>query len=153
MSNQNKTFGRRGLNSSNSKFASPSTSTKNIEDPAVPVEFHWMDLLFSFDGRIGRLEFWGIRVAFSMFGVAVYFICKAALTPGIALVPTVAVAVVWAWGHLASGAKRWHDRNKSAWWGLIGLIPILGPVWEFVECGCMAGSPGSNAFGPSSDDH
>lgn len=45
-------------------------------------------------------------------------------------------------------AKRWHDRNKSAWWAFIHLVPVIGVLWTFVECGFFKGTPGKNRFGP-----
>ena len=52
------------------------------------------------------------------------------------------------WISLALGVKRWHDRNKSGWWVLIGMIPIIGPLWQFIEAGCMRGTVGANQYGP-----
>jgi uncharacterized membrane protein YhaH (DUF805 family) len=43
--------------------------------------------------------------------------------------------------------KRWHDRNKSGWWILISLIPIIGPIWALVENGFLKGTSGDNRFG------
>jgi uncharacterized membrane protein YhaH (DUF805 family) len=52
------------------------------------------------------------------------------------LVPSIAVQV-----------RRFHDQDKSGWWVLIGLIPILGGlavlVFMFLE-----GTRGTNRFGP-----
>ena len=45
-------------------------------------------------------------------------------------------------------AKRWHDRNKSAWWAFIHLVPVIGVLWTFVECGFFKGTTGKNRFGP-----
>ena len=45
-------------------------------------------------------------------------------------------------------AKRWHDRNKSAWWAFIHLVPVIGVLWTFVECGFFKGTTGTNRFGP-----
>lgn len=44
-------------------------------------------------------------------------------------------------------AKRWHDRNKSAWWAFIHLVPVIGVLWTFVECGFFKGTTGKNRFG------
>ena len=40
---------------------------------------------------------------------------------------------------LALYAKRWHDRDKSGWWSLIGLVPIIGAIWLIVELGILEG--------------
>src|SRR5262245_20024080 len=65
--------------------------------------------------------------------------------PGIfgllSLIPTVIVYI-----------KRFHDRDKSGWWVLIGLIPIIGAIWLLVELGFLAGTPGPNGFGPPVTD-
>jgi uncharacterized membrane protein YhaH (DUF805 family) len=44
--------------------------------------------------------------------------------------------------------KRFHDRNKSGWWALISVIPVVGVVWIFIECGCLRGTVGENRYGP-----
>jgi uncharacterized membrane protein YhaH (DUF805 family) len=48
--------------------------------------------------------------------------------------------------------KRWHDRDKSGWWMLILLIPIVGAIWFLVELGFLPGTPGPNRFGPPPSD-
>ena len=44
-------------------------------------------------------------------------------------------------------AKRWHDRNKSAWWAFTHLVPVIGVLWTFVELGFFRGTTGKNRFG------
>jgi uncharacterized membrane protein YhaH (DUF805 family) len=48
---------------------------------------------------------------------------------------------------IATSAKRWHDRDKSAWWVLLALVPVLGWLWTLVANGFLAGTPGANRFG------
>ncbi|MGH6792259.1 MAG: DUF805 domain-containing protein [Methyloceanibacter sp.] len=48
--------------------------------------------------------------------------------------------------------KRFHDRDKSGWWVLIGLIPIIGAIWLLIELGFLKGTPGPNRFGPPVSD-
>ena len=57
--------------------------------------------------------------------------------------------LVLAWTHLAVFVKRWHDRDKSGWWVLINLIPVIGWFWTLIECGFLDGTPGPNKYGPS----
>ncbi|MBV7329929.1 DUF805 domain-containing protein [Chloroflexi bacterium TSY] len=52
------------------------------------------------------------------------------------------------WPNLAVSAKRWHDRDKSGWWSLIVLIPIIGVIWMLIEVGFLEGTNGPNRFGP-----
>ena len=51
------------------------------------------------------------------------------------------------WVSLAIQVKRWHDRNKSGWWVLIGFIPLIGPIWALIENGFLAGDETENRFG------
>ena len=108
------------------------------------MDYKWF--LFSFQGRINRKPFW-------MYAVTVFVISFAA---SFALSGTTDVdpntlslilTVIFIWPNLAVQAKRWHDRDKSAWWILINLIPIVGPLWALIETGFFPGSQGDNRFG------
>ena len=52
------------------------------------------------------------------------------------------------WAGLCLGIKRYHDRDKPGVWVLIQFIPLIGPIWYFVETGCLAGTLGANTYGP-----
>lgn len=58
------------------------------------------------------------------------------------------VGLLIIWPSLAIQVKRWHDRDKSGWWVLIGLIAVIGGIWVLVECGFLPGTAGTNRFGP-----
>ena len=58
------------------------------------------------------------------------------------------VGVLAFWISLAVGVKRWHDRNKSGWWMLIILVPVIGSLWYLIECGFLKGTTGPNTYGP-----
>lgn len=48
---------------------------------------------------------------------------------------------------IAVGVRRLHDLDKSGWWMLIGIIPLIGAIvliYFFVQ----DGQAGSNRFGP-----
>jgi uncharacterized membrane protein YhaH (DUF805 family) len=109
-------------------------------------------LLFSFSGRIGRREYW-----FASIGLGVLAGIGAAMTGtksggSQAFGTILLISLAWPW--LAVSVKRWHDRNKAGWWALLPLtsvipvIGLIGPIWTFVEQGCLAGTVGSNRFGP-----
>src|SRR3989442_838961 len=55
--------------------------------------------------------------------------------------------LIIAWPSFAISTKRWHDRDKSGWWNLINLIPLIGTIWSFIECGFLLGTNGPNRFG------
>ena len=50
--------------------------------------------------------------------------------------------------NLAASVKRCHDRSRSGWFLLVGLIPLVGQFWTLIEIGCLRGKPGPNRFGP-----
>ena len=49
---------------------------------------------------------------------------------------------------LAVGFRRLHDTDRSAWWLLIGLVPLAGVIVLLVFF-CLDGSKGENRFGPN----
>ena len=104
-------------------------------------------LLFSFEGRINRKPYWMfilavIAVAFVLVGVSLV------IGENAGMILLVLFQILILWSALAVQAKRWHDRDKSAWWLLMNLIPVIGPIWVFVEAGCLRGTEGQNRFGP-----
>lgn len=103
------------------------------------------DFLFSFEGRIGRQTFW-LRYALPVFiaGVIITVIDGLIGLGGI-LAGVFQLAILWP--SLAVYAKRWHDRDKSGWWTLIILVPVIGGIWMLVECGFLKGTDGANRFG------
>lgn len=118
------------------------------------------NLLFSFQGRVNRAKFW--LVALGIFVVEV--ILFAAILGGAAMsgdpeqiaaavgplagVVIFAFVVIATWISIAVAVKRYHDRNKSGWWVLIVLVPVIGGLWYLIECGFLRGTPGPNNYGP-----
>jgi uncharacterized membrane protein YhaH (DUF805 family) len=109
----------------------------------------WKYLFTSFDGRIGRQTYWmGILVFFGLGIVAsiLDLILGTQIGEDVGLIGAV-VSIAMIYPAIALYAKRWHDRNKSGWWTLIGLIPIIGAIWMLVELGFLRGTEGSNDYG------
>jgi uncharacterized membrane protein YhaH (DUF805 family) len=118
---------------------------------------NWKNLLFSFEGRVGRGAYWGL-VVFSLLlfgGMSVFTVMSAISTgdpaqaSGGASMAMMVAGLVFLWPALAIQAKRWHDVDKSAWWILINLVPVVGGLIALVFNGFVAGSPASNQFGPA----
>jgi uncharacterized membrane protein YhaH (DUF805 family) len=40
-------------------------------------------------------------------------------------------AIVWI-GTLSLRVRRLHDTDRSGWWVLIDLIPVIGTIWFFI---------------------
>lgn len=131
-------------------YETPKSDLSNDNAPIIPLTKK--DILFSFKGRIGRFEYWMATLA--MIGAIVAFILLAGMlglgesASGILFI-VLYVPIIWI--SLAVQAKRWHDRNKSAWWILISFIPVIGALWAFVENGCLPGTDGPNNFGQSTN--
>jgi uncharacterized membrane protein YhaH (DUF805 family) len=49
---------------------------------------------------------------------------------------------------LAVGIRRLHDTNRSGWWLLIALIPIVGTIVLLVFM-VQDSDPGENLYGPN----
>ena len=47
---------------------------------------------------------------------------------------------------LAVGARRLHDTDRSGWWLLIGLVPVVGAILLLVWF-CQRPDPRPNRFG------
>jgi uncharacterized membrane protein YhaH (DUF805 family) len=52
---------------------------------------------------------------------------------------------------IAVQVRRFHDQDKSGWWVLIGLIPLLGGIIVLVFM-LLEGTKGPNRFGPDPKD-
>jgi len=48
---------------------------------------------------------------------------------------------------IAVGVRRLHDLDKSGWWLLIGLIPLIGAIVLIIFF-VQKGTTGPNRFGP-----
>jgi len=109
-----------------------------------------------FNGRARRTEFW-MFVLFSAIASAILGLVDSLIgtarfiasggyfySPGVlgliyglaVLVPTIAV-----------GVRRLHDADKSGWWVLLGLIPIVGQI-ILIAFWVLDGTPGPNWYGP-----
>jgi uncharacterized membrane protein YhaH (DUF805 family) len=107
----------------------------------------WGHLLFAFDGRINRAKFWLVWALSWLFMVVMVGIAAAIGSTFVYVIFAVAyIGLIWV--SLAAAIKRWHDRDKSGWWVLISLIPLIGPIWALVETGFLEGTQGPNQYGP-----
>lgn len=98
----------------------------------------------AFSGRARRKEYW----MFTLVNVLIYaglvivgrIVGIDALLAGVyglaVLLPSLAV-----------GVRRLHDTDRSGWWLLLGLIPVLGLVLLIFMC--IEGNTGDNQYGAS----
>jgi uncharacterized membrane protein YhaH (DUF805 family) len=136
-----------------------------------------MQLLFSFQGRLNRKPYWMTVIATMVIIIVLLLFALILIREhrfefaGLTLALLVILYIPLIWIGLAIGAKRLHDRDKSAWWLLVfyaapGILSTAGnrledvgfiilhvisfaiSVWAFVELGCLRGTPGPNRYGP-----
>jgi uncharacterized membrane protein YhaH (DUF805 family) len=127
-----------------------------IESPAgIATPLTWKQILFSFQGRIPRRTYW--IVALIQIPIGIVYGIIAGLVVGflrgpeinreqmrLLLIPLYVFSV---WVGLAVSVKRCHDRDKSGWFVLIGLIPFIGAIWLLIELGFLRGTLGPNEYG------
>jgi uncharacterized membrane protein YhaH (DUF805 family) len=112
----------------------------------------WKQFYLSPQGRVGRQDWWLKYVlAFIVISV-VASVLDASLglvDPETGYGPIAIVALlVMLYPAIVVNIKRFHDRNKSGWWVLIVLIPVVGALWLLIEGGFLRGTVGQNRFGP-----
>jgi uncharacterized membrane protein YhaH (DUF805 family) len=109
------------------------------------------NLLLSLNGRIPRKTYWMFFLAIIVLSVVGLILDSLMAGDDIEAFPLFSLIISLAiiWPSIAVTVKRWHDRDKSGWWMLITLIPLVGPIWALVENGFLAGTEGDNRFGPA----
>ncbi len=106
----------------------------------------------SFQGRIGRGTWWlTALVQLLLVAGAIGYVAavEAAEDPRTGWQGPVFFVIVLgtAWIGLCANIKRYHDRGKSGVWVLLSFVPVVGPIWMFVELGFLPGTDGDNMFG------
>jgi uncharacterized membrane protein YhaH (DUF805 family) len=105
-----------------------------------------------FSGRASRREYWWWAVfAFLVWFLA--FLLDVMFFPGsirsdayLGLLSGIAGVVLFL-PNLAAAVRRLHDTDRSGWWWLIALIPIIGAIVLVVFL-ASSGTRGVNRFGP-----
>ncbi len=108
----------------------------------------WNWLLLSREGRIPRKVYWLFFVLPYIIGSVVLSLVDLALGFDTIQPLSTIFVLLLIWPSICVGAKRCHDRDKSAWWILITLVPVVGILWWLIEFGCLRGTVGPNRFGP-----
>lgn len=131
------------------------TASKASHQPAAESGRNYVISPFSFQGRIGRLQYFGWSLVFSilvwlagtvlnlLFGGEPSVQTRTGAISGSAYIfSSVAFFVITA----SLGVRRLHDMNANGWWYLLAFIPgvsfIFGLVLLFAP-----GTPGANQYG------
>lgn len=101
-----------------------------------------------FTGRSSRSEYWW----WTLFNVIVLGLAEVLISvastehPGPAFVFYLILNLAFLLPSLAVTVRRLHDLDRSAWWMLIAIVPLVGAILLIVWF-CTKGSEGSNRFG------
>jgi uncharacterized membrane protein YhaH (DUF805 family) len=109
--------------------------------------FKWF--YFAFDGRTGRRPYWLYFVLpFFLLGIAFGIATRAAgLSERAFIALLLLLAVPSLWTYIAVGVKRFHDFDRSAWWLLLGFVPLINWIL-MIGLGLIPGTRGANSYGP-----
>ena len=115
--------------------------TASPTDPTSP-----LFVFFALRGRISRRTFWlyGVCALLGLGLLGHALLGIAGLSVGLA---ETVVNLLLLWPAIAVSAKRWQDRDRSPWWVLVNLIPVVGWAWALIDNGFVRGTPGPNRFG------
>jgi uncharacterized membrane protein YhaH (DUF805 family) len=101
--------------------------------------------VLNFNGRASRSAYWWYALALFIVDVVLQIISSAAGSSALALLVSLILLVVGLSG-LSVGVRRMHDTDKSGWFLLLGLIPLVGWIIVIVML-CGSPTPGPNRFG------
>jgi uncharacterized membrane protein YhaH (DUF805 family) len=131
----------------------------------------------SFQGRANRKRYW-----LTVLSIWVLFFVSALFVGALSALPLLSLIIIPVWlallvATIANGARRLHDREKSAWWLLVfsvlpclllipaelakfgsdegfqafaALFALFGlpfSIWGLVVMGFLKGTPGPNRYG------
>jgi len=82
-----------------------------------------------FEGRATRKEFW----MFVLINILIVILLS--VIDGILWLKGILTWLYWLalfLPNISITARRLHDINKSGWWQLIALVPLIWPIWLFI---------------------
>ncbi|MEU5277949.1 DUF805 domain-containing protein [Streptomyces asoensis] len=109
---------------------------------------HWyVDVLKKyavFGGRARRQEYWMFTLFSVIISIVIAIIDAVIGTSALGIIYTLAVLLP----SLGVAVRRLHDTDRSGWWILIGLIPLVGAIILIVFL-ATEGKHEPNQYGPN----
>jgi uncharacterized membrane protein YhaH (DUF805 family) len=99
---------------------------------------------FDFTGRATRSEFWWFFLFTILVGMLTGLANEVGMLPS--FLESLLVLALWIPG-FAVATRRLHDTNRSGWWQLLHLLPLIGTlilIFWFIQRSDQA-----NRFGPA----
>ncbi|SHJ48847.1 Uncharacterized membrane protein YhaH, DUF805 family [Dethiosulfatibacter aminovorans DSM 17477] len=100
---------------------------------------------FSFEGRLNRARFFGYGLVLAIIASVFDIIIDSVSNLGVLLVLLV-LAIIIAIFELSICVRRLHDIEKSGWYVLLQVIPIVNVILALVLI-FMKGTDGPNEYG------
>lgn len=105
-----------------------------------PIQNHYVD----FEGRVSRKAYWMFVLCYIIVAVVVGIVGGILGTEFLSGLLSLALLLP----SLGMGVRRLHDINKSGWWLLISLIPLIGSI-VLIIFAAQKGDAGENKYGPN----
>ena len=108
---------------------------------------------FEISGRSKRYEYWMFALFYLIFGAIAAAIDVRLLHHPLSEGNGVAggiIALVHFIPSITVAIRRLHDTDRSGWWLLLILLPLIGAIWLIVLF-CLDGTMGNNGYGPPDD--
>jgi uncharacterized membrane protein YhaH (DUF805 family) len=99
-----------------------------------------------FDGRAGRPEYWWFTLINTIISLVLRLVIPGGAGPIISELYGLAVLLP----EIGVTIRRLHDTNRTGWWILVVLIPVIGWIWLIVLL-ATRGDSGANSYGPPPD--
>jgi uncharacterized membrane protein YhaH (DUF805 family) len=99
----------------------------------------------TFSGRAARPEYWYWALFVFAVSIVLAIIDSLVFGTGIGVLQSLFDLAVLLPG-IAVAVRRLHDIDRSGWWLLLGLIPVVGEIILLVWF-CLRGTQGANRFG------
>lgn len=103
-----------------------------------------------FSGRSGRPEFWWFTLIYVIVSLALGFVdlqLGLLIAGGAGMLSTI-FSLATLLPVLGVGVRRLHDTDRSGWWMLLNLLPVIGWLVLLVFF-IMPGTPEENRHGPN----
>lgn len=101
-------------------------------------------LCFSINGRINRKQYWTFVLVAALMLVIDFAVIATTEATFILGIPALLFII---FVDIAVTVKRLHDTNRSGWYILVGLIPVIGAIGLIIWCGIARGDERENRYG------
>ena len=126
-------------------YRSPTNCEDDFDSPSSFLRKLWE--LFALRGRISRKHWLLVHLAFLLMECVFGAMELTNTSLGNFEAVLVAPILFFLWVIFAAHVRRWHDIDRSGWWVIVNIIPVLGWLYSFLKLGFQRGTEGPNKYG------